>query len=113
MKTPRIELVYFEGCPNASQARDNLREAVEASGQGVTFTSSPFTKTVGDPKRLEDPEALAGVSCKETPRSARAGQEVTGSRRSKSKYPSGPIGDARRAVPTGSSAAGQAVSSPL
>ena len=31
MKTPRIELVYFEGCPNASQARDNLREAVEAS----------------------------------------------------------------------------------
>ena len=52
MKTPRIELVYFEGCPNASQARDNLREAVEASGQGVTFTSSPFTKTVGDRSAL-------------------------------------------------------------
>ncbi len=33
MKTPRIELVYFDGCPNASQARENLREAVEASNE--------------------------------------------------------------------------------
>ncbi len=33
MKTPRIELVYFEGCPNVSQARENIRNAVEASGQ--------------------------------------------------------------------------------
>ncbi len=38
MKMPQIELVYFEGCPNASKARDNLREAVEASGQDVTWS---------------------------------------------------------------------------
>ena len=38
MKTPRIKLVYFEGCPNTPQARDNLREAVEASGQVLTWS---------------------------------------------------------------------------
>ena len=38
MKIPRIELVYFEGCPNASQARANLREAVEASGRALTWS---------------------------------------------------------------------------
>lgn len=38
MKMPQIELVYFDGCPNASQARDNLREAVEASGQSLAWS---------------------------------------------------------------------------
>jgi mercuric ion transport protein len=27
-KTPQIELVYFEGCPNAVKARANIRAAV-------------------------------------------------------------------------------------
>ena len=27
-KTPQIELVYFEGCPNALKARENIRAAV-------------------------------------------------------------------------------------
>jgi len=29
----RIELVYFEGCPNAEQARVNLRAALERAGK--------------------------------------------------------------------------------
>ncbi len=29
---PAIELIYFDGCPNANAARSNLREALEALG---------------------------------------------------------------------------------
>lgn len=32
MSTPQIDLVYFEGCPNATKARENLKAAVDASG---------------------------------------------------------------------------------
>ncbi len=28
----RAELIYFDGCPNADDARDNLRAALEAEG---------------------------------------------------------------------------------
>ena len=38
MKTPRIELVYFEGCSTASQARENLREAVETFSPALTWS---------------------------------------------------------------------------
>jgi hypothetical protein len=27
---PKIELIYFEGCPNAEPARNNLRQAISA-----------------------------------------------------------------------------------
>ena len=30
--TPHVELVYFEGCPHADEARSRLREAMEAVG---------------------------------------------------------------------------------
>lgn len=30
--TPRIELVYFEGCPNADRARENIRAAADLVG---------------------------------------------------------------------------------
>ncbi|MGH8428259.1 MAG: thioredoxin family protein [Gammaproteobacteria bacterium] len=30
MKTPRVELVYFAGCPHVAAARDALREALAA-----------------------------------------------------------------------------------
>lgn len=33
-----IELVYFEGCPNAEQARDNLRTALASSGELPNWT---------------------------------------------------------------------------
>ena len=37
MKTPRIELVYFDGCPNTLQARENIRAAARrADGAGAT-----------------------------------------------------------------------------
>jgi hypothetical protein len=29
---PTIELIYFEGCPNAEPARENLRQAILALG---------------------------------------------------------------------------------
>lgn len=32
MNGPRIDLVYFEGCPNATKARDNLRAAIQQAG---------------------------------------------------------------------------------
>ncbi len=38
MKTRRIELIYFEGCPNVSQARENLRAAIEVSGYRLTWS---------------------------------------------------------------------------
>ena len=38
MKTPRIELVYFEGCPNALQARDSIRAAIEVSERPLEWS---------------------------------------------------------------------------
>lgn len=38
MNAPKIDLVYFEGCPNATLARENLRAAVEAMGSGWTWS---------------------------------------------------------------------------
>ncbi|MGH8161740.1 MAG: thioredoxin family protein [Gammaproteobacteria bacterium] len=32
MKAPRVELVYFTGCPHVDGARDALREALSAEG---------------------------------------------------------------------------------
>ena len=68
MKTPRIELVYFEGCPNASQARENLREAVEASGHGVTWSEWDLMakSTPDDYRRYGSPTVLVN------------GEDVTG-----------------------------------
>jgi hypothetical protein len=60
MTMPRIELVCFEGCPNASQARANLREAVEASGQPVTWSEWNLTaeSTPADYRRFGSPTVL-------------------------------------------------------
>ncbi len=70
MKTPRIELVYFEGCPNAARARDNLRDAIEATGQDLTWsewdlmseaTPADFRR-FGSPTVLVDGEDVTGES---------------------------------------------------
>ena len=66
----RIELIYFDGCPNASQARDNLREALEASNQAVTWLewdlreeSTPTDlRRFGSPTVLVDGEDVTGES---------------------------------------------------
>ena len=67
-KTPRIELVYFEGCPNASQARENLREAVEAFSPALTWSewdlmeeSTPAAfRRFGSPTILVDGKDVTG-----------------------------------------------------
>ena len=68
MKTPRIELVYFDGCPNASQARDNLREAVVGSHQILTWSEWDLMaeSTPDDFRRLGSPTVLVN------------GEDVTG-----------------------------------
>ena len=68
MKTPRIELVYFDGCPNASQARDNLREAIEGSGQDLTWSEWDLMaeSTPADFRRFGSPTVLVN------------GEDVTG-----------------------------------
>lgn len=38
-------LLYFEGCPNAEQARRNLREALEQSGLEPTWEETEVTST--------------------------------------------------------------------
>ena len=70
VKTPRIELVYFDGCPNASQTRDNLREAIKVSGQQLTWSewdlmakSTPADfRRFGSPTVLVDGEDVTGDS---------------------------------------------------
>ncbi len=34
---PKIELLYFEGCPNAPRARENLRSVLEAMGAELSW----------------------------------------------------------------------------
>ena len=68
MNTPRIELVYFEGCPNASQARENIRAAVEASGRPLEWSEWDLMaeSTPEDLQRYGSPTVLID------------GQDVTG-----------------------------------
>lgn len=37
MSAPRIELVYFAGCPNVEAARDAMREALAEAGLGAEW----------------------------------------------------------------------------
>ena len=34
----KIELIFFEGCPNVDPARDNLRAALQSAGMDATWT---------------------------------------------------------------------------
>ena len=68
MTTPRIELVYFEGCPNASKARAHIRDAVEASGRTLEWSewdlmaeSTPEAfRRYGSPTVLIDGQDVTG-----------------------------------------------------
>lgn len=60
-KTPQIELVYFEGCPNALKARDNIRAAVaEAFTQPIEWAEWDLMAdaTPEDFKRYGSPTVL-------------------------------------------------------
>jgi hypothetical protein len=37
MQNPRVDLIYFEGCPHVAAARANLRTAIESVGAGPTW----------------------------------------------------------------------------
>ncbi len=60
-KTPQIELVYFEGCPNALKARENIRAAVaEAFAQPIEWAEWDLMaeSTPEDFKRYGSPTVL-------------------------------------------------------
>jgi len=68
-KKPNIELVYFEGCPNALTARENIRAAVaEAFSEPVEWSewdlmaeSTPEVfKRFGSPTVLVDGHDVTG-----------------------------------------------------
>ena len=67
--TPQIELVYFEGCPNVVQARENIRAAIaEAFAQPVGWsewdlmaqTTPEQFKRYGSPTVLVDGHDVTG-----------------------------------------------------
>ena len=68
LKTPRIELIYFDGCPHVSQARDNLREAIADSHKLLTWSEwdvfDPSTparfRILGSPTVLVNGEDVTG-----------------------------------------------------
>ena len=68
LKTPRIELVYFDGCPHVSRARGNLREAIADSPELLAWSEwdvlDPSTpadlRRFGSPTVLVDGEDVTG-----------------------------------------------------
>jgi hypothetical protein len=68
LKISRIELVYFDGCPHVSRARDNLREAIAGSHELLTWSEwdvlDPSTPAdflrFGSPTVLVDGEDVTG-----------------------------------------------------
>ncbi len=68
MSKRRVELIYFEGCPNVSLARDNLRTALVAAGREWTWTkwdlladSTPeHLRRYGSPTVLVDGRDVTG-----------------------------------------------------
>ena len=51
--TPNIELVYFEGCPNALTARENIRAAVAAAFSGPVEWSEWDLMADSTPERFK------------------------------------------------------------
>jgi hypothetical protein len=69
MTKHRIDLIYFHGCPNVTQARENLRAAGEALGSRLTWSewdlmaeSTPDEyRAHGSPTVLIDGEDITGT----------------------------------------------------
>lgn len=65
----QIELVYFEGCPNALVARDRVQEALRLAGLRATFLewerSNPdapmYVQQYASPTVLVDGQDVTGV----------------------------------------------------
>ena len=80
MESPRIDLVYFDGCPNVSQARINLEEAIKAIGKQLTWSewdlaedSTPTKlRRFGSPTVLVDGSDVTGENVGASAMSCRA-----------------------------------------
>lgn len=69
MSTRSIELVYFDGCPNAERARANLRAATDAAGGAQPWSEWNLSdegtpgryRRFGSPTVLVDGEDVTGA----------------------------------------------------
>ncbi len=65
----KVELIYFDGCPNAAPARDNLEKAIAAAGCGCQITewkqgdenAPDYIRQYGSPTILIDGKDIAGA----------------------------------------------------
>jgi glycosidase len=70
MRSRSIELVYFDGCPNAEEARANLRAATDAAGGAEPWSEWNLSeedtpdryKRFGSPTVLVDGEDVTGAN---------------------------------------------------
>ncbi|MEN8376659.1 MAG: hypothetical protein ABFS34_14535 [Gemmatimonadota bacterium] len=61
----RIDLVYFQGCPNVEAARESLRAALDSAGMGASWREWDLTSqpVPGDLRGFASPAVLIdGVS---------------------------------------------------
>ena len=78
---PTIELIYFDGCPNAEPARTNLREALVALDLTAEWqeweqgdaTAPEHAKLHGSPTILVNGQDVTGVEAGVTGAACRAG----------------------------------------
>ncbi len=78
---PTIELIYFDGCPNAEPARTNLRQAVTAFELGTDWKeweqgdpqAPEYVKQHGSPTILVNGRDVTGVEAGVTGAACRAG----------------------------------------
>ncbi len=64
----KVELIYFDGCPNAEQAHSNLKKAIENTGCGCRITewksgdekAPDYVRQYGSPTILIDEKDIAG-----------------------------------------------------
>ncbi|MCH1571879.1 MAG: hypothetical protein L7S64_11095 [Longimicrobiales bacterium] len=80
MRSAQIDLVYFEGCPNATKARENLRAAIEQTGTQLAWsewdlmadtTPERFRKH-GSPTVLVDGRDVTGEGAEATAMACRS-----------------------------------------
>lgn len=76
MRERRIELVYFDGCPNADRARENLRTALEGepwTEWNVSSDETPdYFRRYASPTVLVDGRDVTGEAGQSTAMACRA-----------------------------------------
>lgn len=80
MTAKSIDLVYFDGCPNAERARENLRAALEGSGRVAEWSewdlmaaSTPDEyRQHGSPTILVDGKDVTGAGAEAVAMACRA-----------------------------------------